>query len=676
ALGCVSHPLEGTIAAGAPAPVADAGADLHACMGAGIDLMGTVAQAGGGAWGGGSGTFSGAWPDVHYDPAPQEVANGQVQLVLTTTGNGPCPAATDTLEIALGNAFLDASLQVQHVSCHGAADGSIAFLPDGPGFTFAWDPPTAPGASAITGLGPGAWSVTVTDALGCDSTFSTTVVEPPPLAFDAIVTDVPCAGQATGTAQAVATGGTAPYTIAWADGTIGGSISGLAAGTHPVTVTDANGCTITGIVTVDEPAPIALTAHVPDTVCVGQPVQLTATATGGHGGFLYDWNGLGFSDTITVAFAAPQTVQVTVTDSMGCAGPVIMLPVHVIDIGAAGIFSYGDTIVCPGGTATVGLHLEGVAEPYTLQWQPASLQGPGPHSVPVTADTMLTAAVTDACGSTAHRTIMLGLDIVPDPQQLPPVTAVGCAPLAVTFPVLPLPYGCSFTWDLGNGQTATTSAPTVTYGAGTWPIGLTITTALGCTASSAGQGSVTVHPSPTAAFTASPWSTSMDDPEIVFTSTSGSVDHAWDFGDGHGSLLTHPAHTYTGPGTYPVELLVVDANGCTNSVTHQVEITVVHDIAIPTAFTPNPDGGNGGQWTAGALDNDIFHPFARFVEEFNMRIHNRWGELVFESNDIAIGWDGWYRGQLSPQDVYVVQCRFRFVDGQQVEKLTDLTLLR
>lgn len=59
-----------------------------------------------------------------------------------------------------------------------------------------------------------------------------------------------------------------------------------------------------------------------------------------------------------------------------------------------------------------------------------------------------------------------------------------------------------------------------------------------------------------------------------------------------------------------------------------------------------------------------------------MRIYNRWGELIFESTDVRRGWDGNYRGQPSPQDAYVYQLWVRFVDGREVERNGDITLLR
>ncbi len=129
-------------------------------------------------------------------------------------------------------------------------------------------------------------------------------------------------------------------------------------------------------------------------------------------------------------------------------------------------------------------------------------------------------------------------------------------------------------------------------------------------------------------------------------------------------------------GTFDVELIVTDVNGCTAIAENPVVITPVYDITIPTAFTPNPNGGHGGGYDPNDLSNDVFYAFVRSVKDFRMRIFNRWGELVFESTDVRIGWDGYYRNQLSPQDVYVVQTWVRFVDDKEVQKLTDLTLFR
>jgi gliding motility-associated-like protein len=181
-----------------------------------------------------------------------------------------------------------------------------------------------------------------------------------------------------------------------------------------------------------------------------------------------------------------------------------------------------------------------------------------------------------------------------------------------------------------------------------------------------------------AAFTASAWTADIDNAVIQFTdqSTGTISSHEWLFGDGGTSDAQNPSHQFLEVGTFEVELYVEDAYGCSDMASGTITINPVYDVTVPNAFTPNANGGGGGGWIPGDLSNDVFYPFARFVDEFRMRIFNRWGELIFESTDIRQGWDGYYRGQLSPQDVYVVQTWVQFVDGKEVVKLTDLTLFR
>ena len=72
----------------------------------------------------------------------------------------------------------------------------------------------------------------------------------------------------------------------------------------------------------------------------------------------------------------------------------------------------------------------------------------------------------------------------------------------------------------------------------------------------------------------------------------------------------------------------------------------------------------------------MFFPFINYVGEFHMQVFNRWGELVFESFDIDIGWDGYYRGTLSQQDTYVWKIDVTFTDGIKRNAVGDITLLR
>jgi gliding motility-associated-like protein len=76
------------------------------------------------------------------------------------------------------------------------------------------------------------------------------------------------------------------------------------------------------------------------------------------------------------------------------------------------------------------------------------------------------------------------------------------------------------------------------------------------------------------------------------------------------------------------------------------------------------------------FNNDVFFPIYKGVDDFEMQIFNRWGELIFESKDVRQGWDGYYRGKLCQQDVYVWRVRVTFMDGGELTDMGDVTLLR
>ena len=89
-------------------------------------------------------------------------------------------------------------------------------------------------------------------------------------------------------------------------------------------------------------------------------------------------------------------------------------------------------------------------------------------------------------------------------------------------------------------------------------------------------------------------------------------------------------------------------------------------IAYPDAFTPNGD-----------KLNDVFLPvYKGVIVEYQLNIFNRWGELIFESKDIDVGWDGTYKDKLCKQDVYVWKVYVKFSNGQVYIKAGDVTLYR
>ena len=143
-------------------------------------------------------------------------------------------------------------------------------------------------------------------------------------------------------------------------------------------------------------------------------------------------------------------------------------------------------------------------------------------------------------------------------------------------------------------------------------------------------------------YTQSPTDSSL----ISFTNSSPlGFTYSWQFGDGNSSSAFEPTHKYTIPGVYNVQLNVSDSTGCEVSVFDEVKIPSNFMLEVPNIFTPNGDGIND-VFTIGNLS---FGDQETFVE---VNIYNRWGDLVFQSNNFNFKWNGANSGQQSAEGVY------------------------
>ncbi len=104
-------------------------------------------------------------------------------------------------------------------------------------------------------------------------------------------------------------------------------------------------------------------------------------------------------------------------------------------------------------------------------------------------------------------------------------------------------------------------------------------------------------------------------------------------------------------------------NGCMAVANDTIHVQTA--IAAGDAFTPNGDG-----------KNDVFYILARGVDDYHLTIYNRWGEVVFEAADPATGWDGTYKGQAQPSEIYSYYLSIKFRNGQQTQKTGTVTLIR
>jgi len=186
---------------------------------------------------------------------------------------------------------------------------------------------------------------------------------------------------------------------------------------------------------------------------------------------------------------------------------------------------------------------------------------------------------------------------------------------------------------------------------------------------------VVIRRSPEAKFSASTYTANIPTDPVTFSNQSLFANtYSWDFGDGSSSGLLNPVHNYSEVGRYKVMLVATNQYGCSD--TAHDDILVISDIQFPNVFTPNSNGPNGGSYNINEFSNDVFFPYTSGVTEYNLQIFNRWGELIFESNDLKVGWDGYFKNKLCQQDGYVWKADVKFFDGRKYNKTGSVTLLR
>lgn len=281
----------------------------------------------------------------------------------------------------------------------------------------------------------------------------------------------------------------------------------------------------------------------------------------------------------------------------------------------------------------------------------------------------------DYCADSIKRTVTI---ISPEPTadfDFSPKS--GCVPLKVTITNHSLSAE-NYYWDFGDGFDSEAFEPVhVYYDPGVYYIHLTATGENGVDEKSLGP--IHVYDTPEAHIEVSPTTVYIPDQPIKCFNLSLEEDSViWYFGDGETSVEDNPIHFYKEEGSYQVMLVALTKEMCNDTAysDQKVDAKSLGDIDFPNAFKPVSSGSSGGRYPTPDYENRVFHPVFRGVIEYELNIFNRWGELIFVSNDINIGWDGYYRGELCKQDVYVWKVDGKYINGQQFTKAGDLTLLR
>ncbi len=594
---------------------------------------------------------------------------GTTTVYTVTGGAGTCTATATATITVVSNPSIN-------VNSATICTGNTATLTANGVTSYSWSPPT--GLSSITSsmvtASPASTTIyTITGSVGtCSAPAVTTTVTVISAVVPTVTSNTPCANQPLnlncnpGSYTNYAWTGPAAFTSNAQNPTRAG-VTATATGIYTLVVTDASNCINTATLNVTvNPLPVVTASASP--ACLNTPLNLFAT-----GGSTYSWSGQGGAYTssaqnpvIPIATASAAGVYVvTVTDANGCVNAnstlVTVYPLPPVAVNNASI-----CLLSTGTLTATG------AQNYL--WSPGTdLNTIVGNTVLVTpstlANTVYTVTGQDAHGCTNTAISTITVNALPTVSITPAVTK-GCMPQCATFTVTG-DSARAYNWTFGNGEISTASSPNVCFtSANNYVVKLILTDTNGC--NSIATASVVTYPIPIPDFDYSPKPVTILEPKVAFfneTYGTNVVGYTWNFGDnitGDSSNSKNPVHTYAYVGTYPVTLIATSSNGCKDTIVKYVIIEQDYVLYVPNAFSPNGDG-----------KNEVFKPEGEGIVDFKMYIFDRWGNKIFTTDNIDIGWDGLSKQNgVIQEDVYVWKIDVKNVNHQGKTYSGTVTLLR
>ena len=498
---------------------------------------------------GGTPVYSFLWSNANINDTITNLS--PATYTLTVTDANGC-SIIDSASVNQPSA-ISLSTLVSDAACFGSTSGAIDLSVAGgtPGYTFLWN--NGPSSEDLNAIAAGVYSVTVTDANGCNASTSATVNEPAALALTTSSTPASC--NPDGTANVAVAGGTAPYSFLWSNASTNDTITALSSGTYSVTVTDANGCAAIDSIVVNQLSGLTATALITNPIlCAGDSALITVAANGGNA----PYTGTG------TFYQLAGNATFTVTDSNGCTASVNILVTQPAPLSLT--FTPSNSSCFNANDATIVALPAGGTPVYSFLWSNANINDTITNLSPAT----YTLTVTDANGCS-----IIDSASVNQPSAISLSTLVsdaacfGSTSGAIDLSVAGGTPGYTFLWNNGPSSEDLNAIAAGVYS-------VTVTDANGCTAST----SATVN-EPAALIANStittPITVSGGSGIITVSANGGILPYQ---GIGNDTVLS---------GTY--QYVVTDGNGCTDTtiITITEPNQLVANATINTLILCNGD---------------------------------------------------------------------------------------
>jgi len=511
--------------------------------------------------------------------------------------------------------------------------------------------------------GPGIWEICYDAGVApCDdhACIFVEVTEDCPLEGVITVTSPTCFGDADGSVSITVSGttGFVTYIITNSLGAVvnignANDAYGLSAGWYYFSVTDEFPCTLLDSVFLADSPALEIVLSVENPACYS---DVTGSATvdtvlfygGSFAAINYTWipNPTGIDGVgITNLDDLPEGIySVSVEDENGCTATTSFEIIRPVSL-TFDVITETDVNCIGGSDGSIDVEVAGGTAPYSFSDDGITFVPSGLFDFLTAGTYPITVIDNNGC---EIDTIVSLIELNP----LPTVAfiadkLIGCVPLMVEF-TSTADAGISCEWNFGDGSEAyTCGASSHTFtSAGEFDISLLITDVNGCSNSVTYFNYIETLPIPNADFEYSPSTITILNTHVQFYNYSENAEtYTWEFGALGTSNLENPSLIFPQVvENYAIKLTATNALGCSDSSVKIISVTEAFSVFIPNAFTPDGDQHNGE-----------FKPFFNGIDiyDYQLTIYNRWGEIIFQSYNVAYGWNGFYGDQLAEDGVYI-----------------------
>ncbi len=551
--------------------------------------------------------------------------------------------------------------------CAGINDGTISFNPAGTApYSFTLTGPGGPFTQAgltFNNLGPGTYNYTFSDGSGCTGSGGPITLSTNPALLPGFINSLPlCNGSSNGIISSSASGGVAPYVYSINGGVTyqGPVFSNLVAGSYTIRTKDNAGCIKDSLISLSQPAVLELVTASTNATCNGNDGTITLTATGGTPPFNYSIdNGTTFQ--ASPVFVAPATgpySTVKVKDTNGCMTGGTVTVNYTDNM----FLLMSDSVICAG--QSVKLLPQTNPGTSVFSWSPAATLNSGsiqnPVATPLSTTTYTLQATYGPCSRLASLTVTVLNKPVADAGNDKIICFRDSTVLTGSVsnnsgPVL-------FSWEPTNTVRNPSLPTTIAVPPATQTYVLSIRDNYGCNFLVTDNVTIKVQP-PVPAFAGNDTLAVVGVPHQLFG--SGGQSYLWSpAAPLDNPLSPQPKATLYNDTKFTV--IITDVAGCKGYDTVFIKAYNGPTYYIPNTFTPNGDGLN-----------DIFRAIPPGIVSTEwFRIYNRYGQLIFETNEWLKGWDGTYMGKQQPMGHYVWMIKGKDRNGTNLQMKGTILLIR